>query len=237
MATTCGVYAIRNKTNGKVYVGSSKKIEYRFTTHRRELRRGVHSNSHLQNAWLRYGEDSFVLEILEQCSAGDLDTREQHYIDEYHCLDRQCGYNISPKANLPPMTEETKRKIGLANRGKVPWNKNGQHSPETLMKMSDSAKKHNWMKGRGGPLHHMFGTTHDVETKEKMSRAKLGKLNNASSKPVKQFTPNGEMVYPSAKEAQRQTGIDAKNIAACLKGKRQRAGGCRWEYVYDETIS
>jgi hypothetical protein len=52
------------------------------------------------------------------------------------------------------------------------------------------------------------------------------------SKPVEQFTMDGKFIksYPSSKEAQRQTGIKAVNIAMCCRGKYSQSGGYLWRY-------
>ena len=52
-----------------------------------------------------------------------------------------------------------------------------------------------------------------------------------SSKPVSQFTLDGEFikVYPSASEASRQTGIC--NIGKCCNGKQKTAGGFIWRFA------
>ena len=42
--------------------------------------------------------------------------------------------------------------------------------------------------------------------------------------------------FPSVMEAERQTGINNKNICACLKGKRKSAGGYYWHYVESEEV-
>lgn len=39
-----------------------------------------------------------------------------------------------------PHTEESKRKISQANKGKVPWNKGRKHSPETRRKIAEATK-------------------------------------------------------------------------------------------------
>ena len=55
----------------------------------------------------------------------------------------------------------------------------------------------------------------------------------AKSKPVAQYTLEGILVatYPSIKEAERQTGINAVNISYCCKGKLKTAGGYIWKYA------
>lgn len=51
--------------------------------------------------------------------------------------------------------------------------------------------------------------------------------------PVKQLSLTGEIisVFYGIHEADRQTGIDYRNIHRVLSGRRKTAGGYRWEYV------
>lgn len=82
---TCGIYQIRCLVTGDRYIGSSRDIEKRLYSHQWELRRGNWQNSptsHLQRAWNKHGEDSFVFEVLEQVQGeislkmlGDLETQ------------------------------------------------------------------------------------------------------------------------------------------------------------------
>jgi len=54
---TCGIYAIRNLTTNKVYVGKSINIESRFSGHKSMLRSEVRSkdcNRYLFNAFKKY---------------------------------------------------------------------------------------------------------------------------------------------------------------------------------------
>lgn len=58
-------------------------------------------------------------------------------------------------------------------------------------------------------------------------------LNHASlSKPVKQYTLQGELVavYPSQMEAHRVTGISQGLISAVCRGERTKTGGFYWTY-------
>ena len=52
------------------------------------------------------------------------------------------------------------------------------------------------------------------------------------SKPIEQYTMDGHFVtsYPSSKEAQRQTGIHAVDIALCCRGIYSQSGGYHWKY-------
>ena len=53
--------------------------------------------------------------------------------------------------------------------------------------------------------------------------------NHNMSKRVIQIEDN--IVYFSVREASRATGISRKRITTCCNGKREEAGGFRWEYL------
>jgi len=118
---TSGVYSITNKANGKRYVGSSKHIENRWAVHRKRLRDGTHHSAALQNAWKKYGEDSFVFDIVEIADASILIDREQFHIDSLGTAERNRGYNILKNAYRPVgyrHTDEARAKMSLAGFGK-----------------------------------------------------------------------------------------------------------------------
>ena len=233
----CGVYCIRNRKNNKRYIGSSQDIYGRFRNHVNRLNRGVHSNNHLQNAWTKDGENCFVLEIVESCDKNDLSLREQYHIDSSGVLNPVIGYNIAPLANIPPMTEDTKRKIGLSNKGNKPWT-TGRHLPEsTKDKIRKAVLANGWMKGKTGKLHPFYGKHHSDVSKKKQRLAKLGKYNyNNCGKTVYQLL-NGVVIaeYKSTQEAARHTSIQSTNIQSCARGKRKSAGGYNWEYICAPT--
>lgn len=92
----CGVYKIINVVNGKVYIGSSKDIDRRWNEHIRSLEVNMHPNQKLQNAWNKYGRQSFKFEIIEECDEKHQFEREQYYIDQYNPF-QSAGYNIVQK--------------------------------------------------------------------------------------------------------------------------------------------
>ena len=121
MEIVSGIYVIRNKQNGKVYIGSSQNIRRRALEHKSDLRRGVHDNDYLQKSWRKYGEEAFVFEILELCEVGMLAEREQHWIDT---IDSNIVYNIA-KHVVGSMrgvkhTDETKALISRLATGRKP---------------------------------------------------------------------------------------------------------------------
>lgn len=96
-----GVYAIKNKLNGKCYVGSSKNIKKRFYCHSSFLRRGNHHCAHLQNAYKANGPDAFSMSTVLLC-----DTREEAEEIEQAILDIWYDdlYNSSRRADHTHMT-------------------------------------------------------------------------------------------------------------------------------------
>ena len=59
------IYKIINTVNSKFYVGSTINTVERFRTHRKRLRKNRHHCKHLQSAWNKYGEASFVFHVIE----------------------------------------------------------------------------------------------------------------------------------------------------------------------------
>ena len=109
---------ILNLVNNKCYVGSSKNIKSRKYQHTKELRDGVHHNSHLQASWNRYGEDKFLFTVLEKViDKADLHDRELHWMQVKQSLDREFGYNLGmPKlADGMDIRPETKLKLQEAS--------------------------------------------------------------------------------------------------------------------------
>lgn len=109
----CGIYIITNVVNGNRYIGSSKELYKRLYHHIWLLNKEEHENAHLQNAWNKYGEDSFEWGILEYCSEKFRLDREGYYIN-----------TLSPEYNLDKVNPN-----GLV-----------AHSSESKSKISSSVK-------------------------------------------------------------------------------------------------
>ncbi len=152
-----GVYGIRHKTGGKIYVGSCSKkagIKARWVQHVRELNKGEHHSRYLQRAWDKHGEDAFEFVVLEACSPRRCLEREQWWMDHYQCYEAEYGYNMSRVAgNCTGVkhSEVTRAKIGAAIKGKKQtpeWikertkgQKGSKRSPESCARISAAAIK------------------------------------------------------------------------------------------------
>lgn len=150
---TSGIYAIRNTISGRVYVGSSINIRYRWYGHRKALNGGKHHAVTLQRSWKKHGKDAFTFEVLELVIARDnLVMREQYWIDLFRSACPESGFNMHPTAGgargyklsaaacarasvdrlgkkKPPRTAEHCAAISAATRGK-------KRSPEVCAAMS-----------------------------------------------------------------------------------------------------
>lgn len=91
-----GIYCIRNKINGKEYVGQSININKRIYEHKKkalDYPEDLSHNSILHQAIRKYGRENFEVSILEECSVDLLDEREKYYIKSKNTLAKN-GYNI-----------------------------------------------------------------------------------------------------------------------------------------------
>lgn len=125
MTKLIGIYAIKNVTCDKYYIGASIDIARRFSQHRSKLNANTHASSKLQNAWNKYGSTEFVFEILHFCdTSSELVALEEFYISKYNSI--LAGYNTNPPgvikipAKYPrkPHSQETKDKIAASHKGK-----------------------------------------------------------------------------------------------------------------------
>jgi len=132
-----GIYAITSTMSGKVYIGSTVNLEKRWSEHWGNLRRGVHSNPHLQSAWNKYGETTFEFGVLEYLANLDqLHLAEQFWMDVYREEGRKL-YNCGLVARSPRLgrkhTDEARRNMSRAQKGRV-------HTKEQHRKIGEAHK-------------------------------------------------------------------------------------------------
>lgn len=115
----CGVYAIKNSINNKIYIGSTcTSFLNRIYNHTLNLNRNTHCNKYLQRAWNKYGNDTFIFEILEICTSNKNNTlkKEQKYLDMLHPEYNICKIARSVKGRL--MSNANKELVRIRMSGK-----------------------------------------------------------------------------------------------------------------------
>jgi len=108
-ANKAGVYIIYCTSSFGVYIGSTYLFKRRKSDHLRELRANKHHCQHLQNAWNKYGEDSFVFQVVEITPKEQRHIAEQKYLD-IHFGKRYC-YNSKPNASFSAANKMTKQEL------------------------------------------------------------------------------------------------------------------------------
>ena len=114
MENTSGIYMIKNKKNGKIYIGQTNNFKNRFRQHKQSFRRKDHNNKYFQRAWDKHGEENFEFSILEYCDLDVINEREYFWVNKFKSYDSSKGYNIMlPNKDEKKFThsEETKAKI------------------------------------------------------------------------------------------------------------------------------
>jgi group I intron endonuclease len=199
-----GIYWIRNKTNNKIYVGSSTDTRLRFNNHRSSLRRNIHVNPHLQRAWNMYGEDSFEIKLILPCNPELILFYEQQFLDQW-----KPEYNINVLAHKPnprQYTQEERDKVSREHKGKIV-------SEETREKFRQR----------------QLGKKFSEETKKKMGEKHRG--NNRSAKHYNGIIdPNGKIynnIFNLSKFCREQN-LEVRNLSAVIHGKIKTHRG--WSY-------
>ncbi len=206
MTAVCGIYAIINKINGHIYIGSSINIHRRKLRHFRYLQNNGHENRHLQNAYNLYGKEAFQFVILKTTDPDSRLLEEQSYLDKH--FGDSC-YNICPTAGSPGASGRIKT---MTHRQKISeslreyYDKNPSHkkylsslrkgktlSTDIRKKMSDGHKK--------GELHHNSKLNEDVV---RQIRQKYKPKEYGYGKLAKEF------------------GVDRKTVIRIMQGKTWR---------------
>lgn len=197
-----GIYKITNP-KGKIYIGQSVNIEKRFKHYHYN---DCKSQNKLHNSFNKYNVVNHVFEIIEECKENELTEKEGYYQDFYNSIKK--GLNCRRVTTIDKtgyLSEETKIKIGNANRGRIyskkvlenirKLRKNRIISDETKLKLSVAGKK------RKDCLQH------------------IKKAQESSRKKVLNILTNE--IYNSCTEAALKNNINNKTLSKKLSGLRK----------------
>lgn len=224
----CGIYKFTNKFNGNIYIGQSIDISARKRTHINDAYcHGKDSNCPFHRAIIKYGEDGFDFEILEECPKELLNEREKYWIEYYDSYHH--GYNASPGGD-----NCRERSDG---RPLLLYDLDGNFVKE-ICNIASTARE----------LGVHYGTVYQViqgnrksvksyQIKYKESNDFPKKITPYNSKQggaytVLQLDKDNNILneYNSVNEAARQTGCDCSTISKVCRGKLKTHGGFKWKY-------
>lgn len=178
------IYKITNNINNKIYIGQTiQDINLRWNSHKSLLRKRTHSNEHLQSAWIKYGEDNFIFEIIETVNIELLNEREKYWIEFYDSTNKDKGYNLQSGGNLNRTHSlESRIKMSKRAKGRVKSEEHRRKLSEAgkNKKLSEEHKKKisERMKGKVRSIKHRIniskankGHSPSQETRKKISEA------------------------------------------------------------------
>ena len=231
------IYAFKNKINGKMYVGQTQRT-FGIRT-KQHLNR---SDTYFDKALAKYGLNNFSYEIIDRGSTlEELNEKERYWIAEYDCLWPN-GYNLTVGGDGVKgyrHTDEYKRKMSDAKKGKVTGEKNPfygkKHTIKSIKKMSEyqngrwtvEARKERSESYKGkfaGEDNPFYKKKHKQSSKDKMSKAK-------DSIKIKVRNIDTGEVFESLTLASKTYKVQVAHITRVCRGQRKTCGGFRWEYA------
>lgn len=88
------IYAIRNKVNGKIYIGRTEQsVRERVLLHLYALKKCRHNSKTLQYDYKKYGKEAFEFYEIEDNVSFDNRDRKSFYMDLYRSCNEKYGYN------------------------------------------------------------------------------------------------------------------------------------------------
>ena len=113
-----GIYQIANTKTGKRYVGRARIFRARWNAHRHKLRNNKHANSHLQRAWNKYGEESFLFLPMIICDQAYSILVEEKLLNEGIGEYNQSKMSCGGPGHGGPLTLEHRAKISASLKGR-----------------------------------------------------------------------------------------------------------------------
>lgn len=206
-----GIYKITNKINGKCYIGQSTDIDDRWAKHRsRPFQENDKSyDTCLYRAIRKYGLDNFIFEVIEECAYDKLNEREIFYIDFYNSHCTKHGYNMT-FGGEGGIKRDNKKICDMWNEG------------HTISKI---AKELGCSRNTVKNTLKQFGKYDTNEIKNRWVKQ--------NSRSINQYDINFNLLktWNSARQAEKELGIDHSGIGDCCNYMIKQSGGFKWRYA------
>ncbi len=218
------VYLVRNKVNGKGYVGQTRRtLEGRWSEHVHNALKMM-CEMPIYDAIRKHGVESFEVTVLQECSSEEeLNQSEKDWIEKLGTFSKgynatRGGYGISGYKH----TEDAKFRMGLNRSGSKNHNYGKAWGKLTWTQEDIEVVR---QKNKSNPRCHLPRTDED---KKKIDLA----ASIHKRKAVKQYTKDGKLImtYKSIQEAAKAIGGQANKISDVLCGRRMTHKGYIWQY-------
>ena len=228
------IYKFTNKINGKIYIGQSIDINARKRSHINDAYcKGKDSNCPFHQAIIKYGENEFNFEIIEECPKELLNEREKYWIQYYDSYHN--GYNASPGGDNCGERSD--------GRALLLYDLEGNFVKETHNIASTARELGVGYQTVYQLLQGTRKSTKGFQIKYKESEDFPKTIEPYNSRQggsfvVLQLDKNDNILneYKSVNEAARQTGCDCSTISKVCRGKLKTHGGFKWKYKEVENI-
>lgn len=171
------IYRITCTANNKFYIGSTVNKAQRWARHRKQLRDGTHPNKHMAAAWAKYGETTFVFEVLESVdSPAALFAAEQKYLDLHagkdYCFNWALYAGAPMRGKFGPEASNYGRVFGPEMRAKLSAAVSGDKHPNWGKQLPESTR----LKIKEANLNNPWkGAKHTPEAIAKIAAASRGR--------------------------------------------------------------
>lgn len=246
------VYIHTNKINDKKYIGQTKqKPEKRWCNGD-----GYKQCPLFYKAIKKYGWDNFEHDIIaSNLTKDEANNFEKLMIKLLKTCDIEFGYNLDFGGNNSPLMEETKRKIGNANKGHLV-------SEQLRNKLKECKSIPICQYSFDGELICEWKSATTAQSELNVDRSSIGKCCKGQIvsaggfiwrykddpfylkpyvkfKPVYQFSLNGDLIkrWDMLETASKELNIDRSGISACCNGKCKTFAGFVWSYDNNFVLS
>ena len=250
------IYLIRNKINGKIYIGQTIQKRVIKDRYKNNLFKYTH-NEHLKRSIEKYGIENFDIdeEFDVAYSKEELDKLEDMYIKIYNTIDGNCGYNKKGGGQEGKINKEVREDI--SNKVKELWNNEdyrekvmrnrnyptGENHPNYGKSPSDETRK-KISEANNGDKHFNWGKHLSQETKDKISKANKEGYNYFRGK-TGGDSPKAKAVYCYEFDEIRLSNIEwvrelkiakASAITRCCNNELNHHKGFHFRYATEEEV-
>mgnify|MGYP003529176783 FL=1 len=208
-----GIYKITSPS-GRIYIGQSVNIDNRISSYK-NLK--CKNQTKLYRSLLKYTFENHTFEVIERCNIEVLNERERYWQDYYNSISKS-GLNCKlTKTNdkLGSLSNETKIKIGIGNKGKKVSLESRQKMSIAKLQMTEETKAKLRLRKVS------------EETKQKLSLLKTGVKINETIR-LKLLVNNGKSkkvqciktmkIYNAANQCAIENNIKHKTLCNQLSG-------------------